>query len=215
MSDHATPGAPEMIALARLTPDEQFQPRDAGLAESHVRLLMESDPAMWLPLTVAPDGDGFVIIDGFHRREAAQRLGLASLSCVVVPGAGYEDAVAANIRHGLPLSIADRKEAARWWAEQEPELSLREIGRRTGLSDKTVKRAIDSTSVVPPQPRPAPDPLDRWLLTTARLDRRPSARDIGREIASYDPADRSDIAKGYAAVGKALVEAATPYLERR
>lgn len=215
MSDQRSSAAVP-IPLTRIMLDPQYQPRAKGLSESHVRVLLESDPAMWTAAEVAPNDDGtFVIIDGAHRFEAAQRLKLATLPCIVREGAGYPQAVAANIRHGLPLSIADRKEAAQWWATTEPGLSFREIGRRVSLSDKTVRKALASGGAESPQTRRAVDPLDRWLLTTARLDRRPSTRDVSREIADYDEADRSDIAKVYAAVGRALIEAATPYLEGR
>lgn len=212
MSDGTIRGEPVMIPPARIIPDPDFQPRETGLSESHVRLLMESDPATWPPLTVAPDGAGFVLIDGFHRREAAHRLGIAALPCVVVPGAGYPEAVAANLRHGLPLAMADRKEAARWYADQEPGLSFREIGRRVSLSDKTVKRAIESPSAECAEARSAPDPLDHWFTQTYNLDRTPSARDVRRDIDAYDEAERPEVARVYAETGEALIEASTLYL---
>jgi ParB-like chromosome segregation protein Spo0J len=137
MSDTRT-----LISLSQLRADEDYQPRLEGLRESHIRLLMASDPATWAPLLVAPSDEGtFTVIDGFHRLEAATRLGLTALSCVVDPRAGYPEAVAANLRHGLPLALADRKAFARWLADEEPGLSYRELGRRCGLNHETVKRA--------------------------------------------------------------------------
>lgn len=207
---------PIVIPLDRIIPDSQYQPRESGLSASHVQLLTESDSTTWPPLLVAPNDDGtFALIDGFHRRETASRLKLAGLPCVVWEGAGYPEAVAANIAHGLPLSRADRKEAARWWASTEPELSYREIARRVGLSDKTVAKAITSRTTEPSQSRQTADPLDRWFFKTAQLDRMPSTRDVSREIATYEKEDRSGIAKVYAAIGRALTEASTPYLKGR
>ncbi len=205
-----------VIPLDRIIPDPKYQPRDGGLSASHIRLLMESDPTTWPPSIVSPDGKGeYDIIDGFHRYEAGARLGLTHLPCVVWEGAGYPEAVAANIAHGLPLSRADRKQAARWWASTEPGLSHREIGRRVGLSDKTVAKAITSRTTEPSQSRQTADPLDRWFFKTAQLDRMPSTRDVSREIATYEKEDRSGIAKVYAAIGRALTEASTPYLKGR
>lgn len=222
MSEHHTSSEPVMISLDRLTPNPDYQPRSAGLSESHVRLLMESEPATWIALLVAPDDKAFVIIDGFHRFEAGRRLGLAALHCVVVPGAGYPEAVAANLRHGLPLSIFDRKDAARWWAEQEPDLSYREIGRRAGLSDKTAKSAIDSP-IAESSPS-LPDPVRKLVTLAYRtysnrhgrtflgIGKAGNAAAFRREIETYSEEEQTDVAQALAAFGGACVEAARPYL---
>lgn len=205
-----------MIPLDRLILDPDYQPRSDGLSESHLRLLMESDPQRWNPLIVAPNGGGsFIVIDGFHRTEAARRMKLTELRCVIQEDAGYPEAVMANIAHGLPLSVNDRKEAARWWADHEPDMSYREIGLKTALSDKTVKRAIESDPAEAPKAQEASSPLDRWFHQTYRLDTPPSTRDVKAEIDAYDMADRPDVAEIYAAVGRALVDATASYLKRR
>ncbi len=75
--------APESVTpieLARLRANEEFQPRYGGLDERHVRLLIGTDPAEWPPLLVKPNElGGYDLIDGFHRYEAAVRLGLSAL----------------------------------------------------------------------------------------------------------------------------------------
>jgi DNA-binding CsgD family transcriptional regulator len=222
MTEVTTPGVTVMMSLDRLIPEEQYQPRDAGLSEPHVRLLAESDPGTWPPLLISPDGDGFVIIDGFHRREAAQRLGLAALPCVVVPGAGYPEAVAANLRHGLPLSLTDRKEAARWYAEQEPDLSYREIGRRVSLSDKTVKQAVESTSAASPQTQP--DKIrklvalvyrtynDRHGRTFLGFGKAGNAAAFRRAIETFPEDEQADVARALDAFGSAIVAASQQYM---
>lgn len=205
-----------LVPLSQIVPDPQFQPRGGGLSASHLQMLAESDPETWTPLTVSPTADGrYSLIDGFHRFEIATRRKLEALPCIVLEGAGYPEAVFANIAHGLPLSRADRKEAARWWANEEPGLSYREISRRVGISDKTVKQAIGAGNKDAPQRRKPIDPLDSWLQKTAQLDHLPNAREVAREIAEYAAADRPQVAKVYAAVGQALVDAAAPYAERR
>src|SRR5215211_7126833 len=102
MSTHADAGAVR-IPIDTIFPDEGYQPRLKGLEVKHIRLLLTSDPDTWPPLVVTPKEDGYAIVDGFHRYEAARRLGLTDLPCQVRPSAGYPDAFEANIKHGLPL----------------------------------------------------------------------------------------------------------------
>ena len=187
-----------MIPLDRLAPNLDYQPRALGLSAAHVRLLMESGADTFPPLLVTPnDAGGFDILDGFHRLEAARRLDMPALPCVVSGDGGYGEAVLANLRHGLPLAMDDRKDAARWWADRDPDLSFREIGRRCGLSDKTVKRAIESgddghrtggTS----DARPYPATGDARLR---RLPRRPRPNPVRsrrrRQPASVPPPNRN------------------------
>lgn len=205
------------IPLDKLTADDGYQARGDGLSEAHVRLLMESDPLEWPPILCASNGDGtYGLRDGFHRTEAARRMGVPALRCNVVEGVGYPEAVMANITHGLSLSRADRKDAARWWAETEPGMSYREIGRRVGLSDKTVKAAL-AEGEQPERSRPAPDPVGRFVSQMLRADDdgTVSTRRLRKEIESYDGESRASVAGSLADIGAALVDAATPYLEGR
>lgn len=213
MTEHPTPGEPVMIPLDLISDDTYYQPRTAGISESHVKVLMESDPAAWPPALISPPENGMHrVIDGAHRVEAARRLKLPALPCRIDSDADYFTAVQANIAHGLPLAINDRKAAARWLAKSEPNLSLREIGRRVGLSDKTVRRAIESGNAESPQESPARSPLSRWFSRTYGLDPIPSSREVARDIALYDDDERSEVARVYADIGKALVDGAAPYL---
>jgi ParB-like chromosome segregation protein Spo0J len=201
------------LPITQLIPDERYQPRD-GRSEAHVRLLMASDPATWPPLTVSPTGDGaFVIIDGFHRWEAASRLGLDALPCRVVPDAGYPEAFAANLSHGLPLSLAERKAFARWLAVEEPWLSYRELARRSGLSDKTIKRALIEEERAE-SPHSAPTPMARLVGQVYRLFDGDSidVHGLRTEIAAYDDEWQPEVARALLTVGHACVAAAQPYL---
>jgi hypothetical protein len=213
-----------LLPLAQLRADDDFQPRSGGLSEAHVRVCCESDPASWPPLLVTPnEAGGYDLIDGFHRFEAANRLGLQALPCRIDPAADYFTAVAANITHGLPLSLADRKAAAVWLAEQEPDLSYRELGRRVGLSDKTVKRALtEEPSAENPHAKTSPiRTLVRQVERTYRagegrtwlgFGRDGDAKAFRREIDAYDPDDQPDVARALLAFGHACVAAAQPYL---
>lgn len=219
-----SPAEPFPIPLPHLNADDAYQPRRSGLSESHIRLLMEVGPDHWPPLLVSPaDNDTYDVIDGFHRLEAARRLGLAALPCTIAAGAGYPEAVAANIAHGLPLTKADRADAARWWHETEPGVSYREIGRRVGLSDKTVKRAVGEVPVESRRPA-SPDPIRRLVALAYRAYGDHAGRTwfgfgeegnpdvFRREIAAYAEADQADVARALTAFGTACVTAAAGFL---
>jgi hypothetical protein len=134
---------PVLIPLARLRADERYQPRQ-GLDSEHLERLRCSDTADWPPLLVTPaeDGTGYFILDGFHRFTIAQERRLPALPCIVDAQAGYPEAVAANMKHGQPLSKEDRKDYAIWLHDEHPAMSYREIGKRAGLDHKTVAAAI-------------------------------------------------------------------------
>lgn len=167
------------ITLDALTIDPDFQPRYingangeyASVKESHVRALMESEPEDWPPIVVSRDSAGnYFLIDGFHRVEAARRLGIVGLPALVEEGAGYESSFAHNMAHGLPLSTHDRKQFAVWLHENYPDLSLRELGRRTGLNHMTVKAALEGTW--PAKQAEQVDPLDKAArMAVSYLDR--------------------------------------------
>jgi hypothetical protein len=216
-----------MIALGRLHANEDYQPRLDGLSESHVRLLTQTDPTTWPPLLVTPNGLGdWDVLDGFHRHEAARRLGLAELACVVANGAGYPEAVAANLAHGLPLSLADRKDFARWLHSQHPDLSLREIGRRCGLNHETVRRALETDEGDAGENRqsaPA-DPVRKLVQQVVRtyqtgagrtwlgFGKAGNPRPFRRAIEAAPDDKQAAVAEAVYAFGRACVDAAAPYV---
>lgn len=207
------------ISLAELHCSEGDQVRVKGTEPAHVsalaEALAESPLDQWPRPLVTPwsddPGEGYAVLGGHHTIAVAERLGIEALVCRVMPNGDWEAAFEDNRLHGLGPSREDRKLHARRLAERYPQMSYREIGRRAGLSDKTVKRALDMEADAPP-PRQAPNPLDRWLRQTYLLDRPPSVRDVSGEIATYDADDRVEVATFYAAVGEALIDAAAPYL---
>jgi hypothetical protein len=81
------------------------------------------------------------IIDGMHRLFAARLRGDKSINVRFFDGdqeSSFVLAVEANIRHGLPLSLSDRKTAAARIANSYPEWSDRMIASVTGLAASTV-----------------------------------------------------------------------------
>jgi ParB-like chromosome segregation protein Spo0J len=125
--------------------------RTGGLDESHVDLLMESAEA-WPPIVVW--GEDSLVIDGFHRVEAARRLGRRNVTAVRFMGSAEEafmESVRRNVNHGLPLTVGDRRRAARRVLTRNPEWSDRRIASLCGLSDKTVgrlRRAVSGIQVI-------------------------------------------------------------------
>jgi hypothetical protein len=194
--------------------DEDFQPRVKGLNQEYIEHLMTTDPAHWPPLilTREPNCHKPSIVDGFHRYQAARRLGLTSIHAVEIPNLGYSDAVALNLGNGQALSRADRKEFAQWLRESDPALSLREIGRRCGLSDKTVKATLDVGAETPQTKRQPPEPVERLVDVVSRHGRIDVAA-FTREIRLYEDDYRPELATEIAATGEAMVRAADRFLE--
>lgn len=114
--------------------------RTGGLDERHLGLLMETVEE-WPPILVW--GDDSVVIDGAHRVEAARRLGHFSLPAIRFIGTRDEafiESVRRNVKHGLPLSVGDRRRAALRVLGRNPEWSDRRIASLCGLSGKTIAR---------------------------------------------------------------------------
>lgn len=81
------------------------------------------------------------LIDGAHRLEAAKSKGASLIRARFFDGTEEEAfvlAVRANIAHGLPLSIVERKTAALRIMRMYPMWSDRRVAEVTGLDHKTV-----------------------------------------------------------------------------
>jgi hypothetical protein len=153
------------IPLVDLRPGPS--PRTQPLCSAHVALLVELG-GNWPPVVVRR-GD-FRIVDGHHRVEAARRLGLATISGYFFEGSdddAYLDAVRLNIRHGLVLTMAERREAARLILSRHPDWADRRVSAICGLSRSTVGE-VRRTSPLETQDRPN--------VKDGRLDKR-----VGRD----------------------------------
>ena len=113
-------------------------PRAHGLDHNHVRLLAAVDREL-PPITV--HHPTMRVVDGMHRLAAARLNGQAYIGVMFFHG-GPEEAfrlcVEANVAHGLPLSLSDRRAAAARIVTSAPALSDRSVARSTGLSAATV-----------------------------------------------------------------------------
>jgi hypothetical protein len=131
------------IQCNRIEIDPLLQPRVDGIDLDHVHAL-EAVVAACPPLKVVRQGDGYLLVDGFHRFAAAQNLGLAEIDVEVLdtPADGdlHSLAFALNAAHGRPLTLSDRRAYAARLLHAHPDWSDREIGRRAGLVQPTVAK---------------------------------------------------------------------------
>lgn len=106
-------------------------------------------------VVVFDDGSELLLVDGFHRLEAAKSLGHESIRCRVHSGNKAEArwfACGCNRSHGLRRSNADKQRAVMWALECDPTKSDAEIARHVGVCGNTVAKYRDqlaSTSKIP------------------------------------------------------------------
>jgi ParB-like chromosome segregation protein Spo0J len=112
--------------------------RVGSIDSRHVERLIERAEA-WPPLLVRRSDN--TIVDGHYRFHAAKQMGLSRIECLYFDGDETEvfiEAVRRNVDHGLPLTLADRKGAARQILGMHPEWSDRRLAGVCGLSHVTV-----------------------------------------------------------------------------
>jgi ParB-like chromosome segregation protein Spo0J len=126
----------EILSIGDLLPADS--PRLDGEDMEHTRSLAELEDKL-PPILV--HRQTMRVIDGMHRLKAAILRGERTIEATFYDGDDAEAfmmAVKANITHGLPLSLSDRKAAAARFIRSSPHLSDRAIGEASGLSAKTV-----------------------------------------------------------------------------
>jgi hypothetical protein len=130
------------VAITALVPADS--PRLGGEDLDHVRLLAESGATL-PPILV--HRRTMRVIDGMHRLRAARLRGEPDIEVTYYDGddtGAFIEAVRANVTHGLPLTLADRRAAALRILTASPEMSDRSVAGLTGLSPKTVGAARHS-----------------------------------------------------------------------
>lgn len=117
---------------------EADSPRLDGLDHRHTRVLAEVGADL-PPILVSRSS--MRVIDGMHRLSAALQNGRDRIHAEFFDGTDEEAfllGVKANVAHGLPLTLADRRAAAKRIIWSHPQLSNRSIAVTTGLAAKTV-----------------------------------------------------------------------------
>jgi ParB-like chromosome segregation protein Spo0J len=115
-----------------------YSPRVEGENAEHVRLLAATEDTLPPILVHRPT---MRVIDGMHRLRAAVERGDSDILVEYFDGSeedAFVRAIRDNIRHGLPLSRADREAAVGRLLRSHPDWSNRAIASMTGLSAPTV-----------------------------------------------------------------------------
>jgi ParB-like chromosome segregation protein Spo0J len=139
----------EVVTIPLIALHSGESPRLEGESQAHIAWLAETD-AVLPPILV--DRRSMKVIDGMHRLLAASLRGRETIDVEFYDGSptdAFLRAVEANVTHGLPLSQADRRAAARRIVTSHPQLSDRSIGESTGLAARTVATIRRSTDAVP------------------------------------------------------------------
>ncbi|SPL99122.1 StrR protein [[Actinomadura] parvosata subsp. kistnae] len=126
----------EVVPIGDLLPS--FSPRERHEDPAHVRRLAETGGGAEPLLVHRPT---MRVIDGMHRLRAATMCGWSHIAVRFFDGSeadAFVLAVQLNVRHGLPLTLEERRAAARRIIASHPDWSDRAIAERVGLSSKTV-----------------------------------------------------------------------------
>lgn len=157
------------LALEEITVDHDLQQRVNGI---HPTTINEYTAALedgkdLGPVDVFESREGIYLADGFHRYEAHQSLGAASIDCRVHRGTRKDALVfacGANSAHGMRRSNDDKRKAVRTLLELFPKRSDRWIAERAAVDHVTVGRVktevVNFTTSQKGGTRPAPAPDD-------------------------------------------------------
>jgi hypothetical protein len=101
------------------------------LDEVHVQRLVNSDVARWPAIKVTATTRGYLLIDGYHRQEAAIRKGESLIPAVIGRYASLEDVIEAafraNLFHSKQASEKTRSDYAYWLHCTYQQMSQEEI----------------------------------------------------------------------------------------
>jgi uncharacterized ParB-like nuclease family protein len=160
------------IKLSEIVLDAGTQVR-AGLNEATVADYAEAlaEGAKFPPVIVFHDGSRYVAADGFHRIEAAIRIGARQIECDVRKG-GKADALkfalGCNAHHGLRRTNADKRHAVGLALKEFPKASNAAIAEMCLVGHELVaeirkSQPYDSVGLRPPPVRVGLDGRERKL----------------------------------------------------
>ncbi|MEV4382996.1 ParB/RepB/Spo0J family partition protein [Streptosporangium sp. NPDC049644] len=125
-----------VVSMGDLMPS--LLPRKQAEDPAHIRRLAETENSTDPIFVHRPT---MRVIDGAHRLRVAAMRGVTEITVHFFDGSeadAFVLSVQLNVRHGLPLTLDERKAAAQRIIGSHPRWSDRAIAERTGLSPKTV-----------------------------------------------------------------------------
>jgi ParB family chromosome partitioning protein len=132
-----------MVPLAKIKPREGFNPR-SEFADEQMAELVESvrQHGIISPLTLAPDGEGFVIVAGERRYRAAKQAKLKEVPAQVRDGDGdaLTLAVAENVIRA-DLTPVEEAEAYRRLIDEHG--AAAKVAKLVGRSEKLIRERLD------------------------------------------------------------------------
>jgi hypothetical protein len=143
------------VPLEDILLDREVQIRAGGLREAAVQRYMEAfEQLPPVDIFQTPEHPR-LLADGFHRVEAARRLGKGTIIAYVQPGSrreALEHASVANMRSGEPLTTAERQAAILRMVALHPTWSQARIGKALGIEGSAVSFATRSAAAVQRHP---------------------------------------------------------------
>jgi ParB-like chromosome segregation protein Spo0J len=144
-----------------------------GIDREHVQSLAQSDQTSWPPILITSTDAGYVVIDGYHRWEAITQKKLDEIRATCKTFKSEKDVIEAcfqaNLKHGLPLSQANRSNYAYWLHKSYPKLTQKEIAERAQIKQSTVSKAIARRETPKMTPLPENEQREHIRKTCERL----------------------------------------------
>ena len=143
------------LRLANIQRDSKLTPRsdiDKATVASYAASYEQLPPidVFWIE-----GRDGWWLVDGNHRFEAAKQVDVKTIDCNEHQGT-FDDAIEfsydANMKHGKPLSVSERRDGAKLKLKLHTERNDTWIGEDCGLAGKTVRTVreeLESGSEIP------------------------------------------------------------------
>lgn len=211
------------LRLDQIKRDDKLSPR-AGIDKTTVAVYAASfDQLPPVDVFWIEGRDGWWLVDGWHRLGAGEDLGLAYIEANEHQGT-FDDALEfaydANLKHGKPLTLGERKDAVRLKLRRHTERSNNWIAQDCGITDKTVtslRDEMESTSEIPkltellgrddkwrPREMPKIEDSEPEPIETVKLYRGDMLEEEARErmLAGIAPDPRQIVDQGKAGVGR-------------
>jgi hypothetical protein len=142
----------KMLTIDSIVIDKDFQSRHRGLDKSHLADMIAAYEGKDAELIECPrvfeiTGKGNVLTRGFHRIEAAMRIGKKTIECEVRHGYVADailDAVAGNIGHGLRRTNEDKRRCVEMVLSVHEDWSSRRIAEAAGVHQDLVAKVREA-----------------------------------------------------------------------